>query len=317
VANDIKVPTTPCRSLRQIRPFTKREATGDARFARRAGEDIGSVAGVWGPWLRRFLRRLGALALFVVGVNIGYAGVLAFPDCFFAYYTERGRLSLYSDATFDAGTGQKILAGIDARLIRSPIDDRLSDRIFIANADWRQRLFMNIAYGAGGVNFYPITRNVFIRNSDIDADTVYGQSGKPSEKPRTFSYFAAHEIGHTLTAERLGLLHFWNFRLPTWIREGTADYIGLAGDIDVDELYARYRAHDPFFDPKSGHYDRYRLLVAYFLKRKHWSMDQLLLSNMPMQEAEREMNADLGSKPRASPIGDHPNEATGNSPRRQ
>ena len=230
----------------------------------------------------------------VVGLNLGYAGVLAFPDCFFAYYTERGRLALYSDVPFDAGKGQKVLAGIDARLGRSPLDDGLPDRIFVANADWRQRLFMNIAYGAGGVNFYPITRNVFLRNSDIDTDTLYGRSGKASEKPRTFTYYAAHEIGHTLTAERLGVLHLWNFRLPVWIREGTADYVGLGGDIDVDELYVHYRAHDPFFDLRSGHYDRYRLLVAYFLKRKHWSMDQLLRSNMTIDAAERQINGDLG-----------------------
>jgi hypothetical protein len=236
-------------------------------------------------------------ALVLIGLNAGCAGLLAFPDCFFAYYTERGRLALYSDAPFDAAKAQRILAAIDGRLRRSPIDDRTPpNRIFVANADWRQRLFMNIAYGAGGVNFYPITRNVFVRNSDIDSDTLYGRSGKPTEKPRTFTYFAAHEIGHTLTAEQLGILHLWNFRLPPWIREGAADYIGLGGDIDVEQLYTRYRAHDPFFNPKSGHYDRYRLLVAYFLKRKHWSMDQLLLSNMPMEEAERRMNADLSGK---------------------
>ncbi len=245
--------------------------------------------------MRRLLRGLGVLLAIVIGLNPAFALLLAFPDCFFSYYTQRGRLSLYSDVPFDAARSQRILAAIDARLARSPIDDSTSpDRIFVANADWRQRLFMNLAYGAGGVNFYPITRNVFLRNSDIDADTLYGRSGRPSEKPRTFTYYATHEIGHTLTAERLGIFHLWNFRLPAWIREGTADYIGLGGDIDVDQLYTRYRSHDPFFDTKSGHYDRYRLLVAYLLKRKHLSMDQLLLSNMPMEEAERQMNADFG-----------------------
>ena len=249
-------------------------------------------------------------------MNAGYAALLAFPDCFFTYYTQRGRLSLYSDLPFDAAKAQGILAGIDSRLLRSPLDKGEAHRIFVANADWRQRLFMNTAYSAGGVNFYPLTRNVFLRNSDIDADTVFGQSGRAAEKPRTFTYFAAHEIGHTLTAERLGILNLWNFRVPVWIREGTADYIGLAGDVDVERLYARYRARDPAFDPKSGHYDRYRLLVAYFLKRKHWSMDQLLLSNMSMEEAERTMNADLGPAHSGS-SGERPNVAAGSSPQGQ
>jgi hypothetical protein len=246
--------------------------------------------------LRRLLRGLGVLAFLVIGFHAVVVLLLVFPDCFFSYYTARGRLSLYSDAPFDAAKAQGILATIDARLAHSPIDDQTRpDRIFVANADWRQRLFMNLTYGAGGVNFYPITRNVFLRNSDIDADSLYGQTGKPAEKPRTFTYFAAHEIGHTLTGERLGIFHLWNWRLPAWIREGAADYIGLAGDVDVGRLYTRYRARDPFFDPNSGHYDRYRLLAAYFLKRKHWTMDRLLLSDMPMAEAEREMNADIGA----------------------
>ena len=267
--------------------------------------------------MRGFLRRLGVLALVLIGLNAGYLALLAFPDCFFAYYTQRGRLSLYSDTPFDAAKAQRILAAIDARLARSPIDDARYDRIFIANADWRQQMFMNIAYAAGGVNFYPITRNVFLRNSDIDADTLYGRSGKPAEKPRTFTYYAAHEIGHTLTAERLGVLNLWNFRLPVWIREGTADYIGLAGDIDVDQLYGRYRAHNPFFAAGSGHYDRYRLLAAYFLKRKHWTMDQLLLSNMSMAEAEKVMSADLGAASRANSTSSRPDAAAGDSSHRQ
>src|SRR5262249_37155513 len=155
------------------------------------------------------------------------------------------------------------------------------------------RLLFPRAYGAGGVNLAPLTRNVFIRNSDIGNDTVYGMTGKPTETPRTFTYFAAHEIGHTLTAEYLGVSHLWNFGMPVWIREGTADYIGLAGDIDVDRLYARYRAHHPFFATNSGHYDRYRLLVAYYVKKLHWPIEKLLLSDLSMDAAERAMTAGM------------------------
>lgn len=236
------------------------------------------------------------LVLIAVGLAVAFLALLSFPQAFFCCYTERGRLSLYSDQPFNPVRAQAFLAAVDARLKRSALDDGRPDAIFVDNADWRQRLFMNRAYGAGGVNFYPLTRNVFLRNADIDTDTVYGRSGKATERPRTLTYFATHEIGHTLTAERLGPFNLWNWRLPVWIREGSADFIGFGGGVDVESAYRRYRTHDPFLDPRSGHYDRYRLLVAYFIERKGWTMDRLLSSNLAMPGAEKIMNADLDKR---------------------
>jgi len=237
------------------------------------------------------------LFLVVIAANAALIALIAFPEPLFCCYTERGRLSLYSDEPFNPARAQALLDGIDARLRRSPLDHGEPAAIFISNADWRQRLLMNIAYGAGGVNFYPLTRNVFLRNADIDADTLYGRSGRPTERPRTLSYFAAHEIGHSLTGESLGMWHIWNWRSPVWIREGSADFIGFGGRVGVAELYSRFRAHDPVFNPASGHYDRYRLLTAYFLLNRHWPMERLLSSNITMPDAEKMMNADLGRNP--------------------
>jgi hypothetical protein len=229
--------------------------------------------------LRHLLRGLGVLVLVAAVTAVCWLGVIAFPE---------------PDRPFDGVKARQILVQVDAGLRRSPIDDRKPDRIFVVDAEWRQRIFFNANYGAGGMNHYPLTRNVFIRTSDIDSDTVFGPSGKPAERPRTLVYFVTHEIGHTLTAERLGPLRFWNFELPVWIREGTADYIGFAGDIDAGKDYARYRTHDPFFDQQSGHYDIYRLLVAYFIKRRGWTMERVLNSNLSLVEAKKIMNADLG-----------------------
>jgi len=239
------------------------------------------------------MRRVGVLCLVAVAASATMLAILVFPEPFFACYTQYGRLALYSDEPFDPARARRLLAAVDSRLRRSPLDRGAPASIFISNTDWRQRLFMNIAYGAGGVNFFPLTRNVFLRNADIDADTLYGRSGRPTEQPRSLTYFATHEIGHTLTAERLGVLHLWNWRLPVWIREGSADFIGFGGSVDMFRLYRRYRAHDRYFDPETGHYDRYRLLVAYFVLRKGWTMDRLLTSGMTINQAERLMSADL------------------------
>ena len=156
---------------------------------------------------------------------------------------------------------------------------------------------MNTAYGAGGVNFFPLTRNVFLRQSDIDRDALMRPNGTPAERPRTLTYYAAHEIGHSLTGEREGFAHLYNFGLPVWVREGYADYVGLGGrgQIDVAAYYARYRKHDPHFAEGSGFYDRYRMLTAFFLDKKKWTVPQLLDCHMTIARAQAIMDADMAA----------------------
>lgn len=243
---------------------------------------------------RAILRWTGRAALvpLFLGAMLGVA--LAYPEPFFAYHTERGNLTLYSDRPFDAAKVQTVLARIEARVRTSPLDDGAANTILVANADWRQRLFMNVVYGVGGVNFYPLTRNVFLRNANIEQDQLIRPNGTPAEAPRSFTYFAAHEIGHSLTGARLGAAHLWNWRLPQWIQEGYADYVGLGGDVDIDALYRQYRAGDRMMDyAKSGQYRRFRLLAAYFLQREHWSVDRLLQSGLSQADAEAMLNAGM------------------------
>ena len=240
---------------------------------------------------RTMLSVAGAVAL--TGASV--AGVLAYPQPLFAYHVEAGRLSLYSDVAFDPAAGRAVLDEVAARLARSALDDRAPHRIFVANAEWRRRLLFLWGYGAGGINFYPVGGGVFLRQADIAADRLLHAScagnpfpacGTPVAPPRTLAYYAAHEIGHDFIAERIGPVANW--RLPKWIREGMADYIGFASQVDVDALRAAWKRGDPDLDPqRSGTYARYRLLVAWFLDREGWTIDRLLASAMPQAEAER------------------------------
>jgi hypothetical protein len=247
---------------------------------------------------KRIAKWTGIVAAVPVSVAVLLGTALAYPEPLFAYHAECGRLAIYSDRPFDVAKAQDILTEVDRRVARSPLDTHQVHRIFVANANWRQRLFMNIAYGAGGVNFYPLTRNVFLRNSDIGKNELMRPNGTPAEKPRTFTYYAAHEIGHSLTGERLGMTHLWNWGAPGWVREGYADYVGLGGHgaVDVAAYYRRYRGGDPHFQPKSGFYDRYRMLTAYFLDRKGWSVDHLLTSRMTLEQAQAAMDADMAKR---------------------
>jgi hypothetical protein len=244
-------------------------------------------------------RKIAKWAGIVAAVPAGLAAVLgtalAYPQPFFAYHTQHGRLELFSDRPFDAAKAQVILASVEKRLARSPLDRHEAHRVFVTNSEWRRRLFFNVATGAAGVNFYPVTRNVFLRHSDIDGDVLYGRSGKPAASPRTLTYYMAHEITHSLTGEQRGLAHLYNWRLPVWVREGYADYVGLGGrgQIDVAAYYKRYRASDPQFVAGSGFYDRYRMLAAFFLDRKHWGVPRLLDCNMTLDQAQTVMDTDM------------------------
>lgn len=227
---------------------------------------------------------------------VAFVAALNSPVLLFPFHATLGRLSLWSDRPFSPVLATAVLADVEARLQTSPLDDRKSHGVCITNASWRRMLFFNVAGGAAGVNYYPLSNNVFIRQADIDRDRVIGASGKPAEPPRTLAYYAAHEIVHSFTAERLGPGRLWNARLPQWVREGYADYVGFGGRVDVDELYRRYQARDATLDyHRSGTYARFRMLVAYLLTGRHWSVDQLLASRLSLAQAQALVDADLAS----------------------
>lgn len=237
--------------------------------------------------MRRILTRaflvVAVLALCCIGS--AYA-VLNVPQLLFPYHTQEGRLDLWSDEPFEVEAARRLLADAEARIRRSVLDDHRSHGIVIANREWHRHLVFLWNYGAAGLNWYPITRNVFIRTASIAQNRVIRPSGKPVEPPRTLAYYIAHEIGHTLTAEHVGI---WRYHraVPQWLREGVADYIGFGGKVDVEKLMRALRAGDPDLDPKkSGTYARYRLLVADLLDRKGWTMDRLLQSGISQSDAE-------------------------------
>jgi hypothetical protein len=233
-----------------------------------------------------------AAVLAILATAASVVAALVHPQPAFAYHVQSGRLSLFSDQPFDMEKSKVLLAEVDRRLRLASLDHGDGEHlIFVANSPWRARLLFLWNFGAGGVNYYPLTRNVFIRESDIDNDRVLRTAG-PVPPPRTLAYYAAHEIAHSLAGEALGPFAYHS--LPAWIREGVADYIGLAEKVDFEDLIERLRADDPELDPKrSGLYLRYRLLVSYFVDHEHWSLEQLLASPMPQPEAEARMLATL------------------------
>ena len=235
----------------------------------------------------RFLRRLlgSLIALIAVAVACPIV-IISYPQPLFAHSLRTDHLELWSDKPFDAQSGHRLLADVTDRLRQSPLyhGDGVH-RIFVVNQPWRRYVTFLWKHSVGGLNYYPITRNVFIREADISTGQVIGPGGNPVAPPRTLAYYAAHEIGHSLIGEAVGIWRHQN--LAAWVNEGMADRVALPNQDDLDELREAYERNDPSLSPqKSGLYHRYRLLVNMAIERHGWSPAELLASPMTQEEAE-------------------------------
>lgn len=235
------------------------------------------------------------VAIVAIIVLIGI--LLNAPQPFFHTSVSAKNLTLYSDQAFTSESGQRVLALAEAKLATSPLYSATQKHlVFVCNARWRQRLFFTYQYGVGGVNYYPFTTNVFLRDSIIEENCLLGPNGNRVAGERTLDYYVAHEITHTLTGQAVGAIAY--HRLPQWKREGYADYVGKGAAFNYDEAKRAFLAHDPKMDwARSGLYWRFHLLVAHLLDKKHWSVQQMLTE--PIEQAaveamihnEKESNA--------------------------
>jgi len=234
------------------------------------------------------LRIISSTALFFVA----WAALLIVPRPFFAASVRANNLVLTSDRPFSETAGKHVLELAERKLQRSPLFSTRRDyNVYICNSGWRQKLFFNKDYndGVGGVAQYPITPNVFLRSARVEDNRLIAHRGNPVPGDRTLDYYVAHEIAHQLTGEAIGPLAF--YRLPQWVREGYADYVGKGDAFDYREARRAFLAHEPAMDfRKSGLYSRFHLLVAHVLDRQHWTVIQLL-KNPPGQQS---VEADIG-----------------------
>jgi hypothetical protein len=144
-------------------------------------------------------------------------------------------------------------------------------------------VFFSRHYGVAGVSWYPLTTNVFLRDAAIEHNRLISPGGRPVPGARTLDYFVAHELTHELTGRLVGPLGF--YKLPQWIREGYADYVGKGTDFQYAEARQAFLAGVPEMDfQRSGLYWRFNLLVAYLLDHEHWTVDRLLRGPWPARE---------------------------------
>ncbi len=233
-------------------------------------------------------RRVLFSILLGAGAAMGYLVLLIFPDAFFAHELRLGQIVLRSDLPIPA-SARPVLEDAVRRIAGSPLYRESAERrIYVCNRAWRFVLFANSRYKVGGLTYPPLSNNIFLRSAHFDANRLVGHSGKEVPGERTLSYFIAHEITHTMIADRLGSLAYW--RLPTWKDEGYCDFIAKASDFQYDDAARRLRHGDPQLDPaRSGLYLRYHVLVAFLLTKQDISVSDLLEKEFDSIALEREV----------------------------
>jgi hypothetical protein len=230
------------------------------------------------PDMKRLLKKrfwIRAVASLLVAFIL-YLTLLCFPQPFFRWSVSAANLTLYSDKPFSEEEAKKVLEMAQTKLATSPLySSEQEHRIFICNANWRQRFFFNSKYGVGGLNYYPLTTNIFLRDAIIEENRLLSPSGKIVQGDRTLDYFMAHEIGHTLTKQAVGSLR--HTQLPEWITEGYPDYLGKGSSFHYEAARQAFLSDAHEMDRwKSGLYWRYNLLVAHLLDKQQWSVERLL-----------------------------------------
>lgn len=241
--------------------------------------------------LRALKRTLSWLGLAVLATAFTYCGLLLWPKPLFAYSLGTGKIVVASDRPISALGGERFLRDFEGLLARSPLKPQNRQyQVHITNEDWRRRLFFLPSPDAWGVGYARFGGSVFLSGADFETGRVVhrGYIGTP---PRTLAYLCAHELTHVIVAEHLG----WaRYRIPEWVDEGFADYVGIENRQGFAALRDALgdRPVDTPLRMKYGSYPRYRLLVTFFLERKGWTIDQLMRTNLSEHEAEELMRAD-------------------------
>ena len=237
----------------------------------------------WG----RNLRRVG---LMLAGVVAGYLALVIHPQPLFAHSLQRGNIVLYASQPLPP-EATPMLDDALRRIRTSPLyDAERTHHVFVCDTPQLYDFFALWDYRSGGVTHTWASGNAFIRPSNLVRGRVIGRSGVEKGGERTLSYYVAHEVTHAMTADHTGRLRFRS--LAAFQREGYADYVAFARPVDLARGRADLLANTADMDPqRSGHYDRYRLLVGYLLQSQGLSVKGLLARRLDGPSIESELQA--------------------------
>ena len=241
----------------------------------------------------RWRRRLNIVGALVLAAAVLYVLLLAFPAPLFRYRMDYRQFRVYATRPIEEARLRVVLDRAEALLVRSPLHDPARiHRLYFLGSFRQFAFFARGNHRAFAVNNVGI-RNVFLSRSDWASDSIF--ANRPSYNRRSLSAVLAHEMIHTLMEKRYGLLTNW--RVPTWKREGYADYLAQESSFEVD--HGRELIRQGSEDPSPAFlYLRYRLVVAYLLDTKGVSVEELVTQEFDVAALERELREQL-SRPAA------------------
>lgn len=241
------------------------------------------------------ITKKGWLKIILILLSIIVAALLLFsnPQPLFSWSVHTNNLSLYSDQAFLSEDGKQLLELVQKKLTRSSLySDKDHYTIFICNSNWRRNIFFFASSKAGGLNYYPLSSNVFISGAKIKENRLISPSGRSDILGRTLDHFIAHEITHVLTGKLIGgiKLHY----LPDWIKEGYAEYIGSGSTFNYNKAAQAFLMGSPEMNiPPSVPYLRYNLIVTYLLDKQQWSPTKLFETSISQGEIEYKLKAEI------------------------
>lgn len=244
--------------------------------------------------LRQLKRAILWTSAAFTAVALAFGALIAWPDPLFAFSLSAGKIVVASDHPIDAAGGERLLRDCEALLERSPLKpESRRYHVYVTNDDWRHRLFFVMRSKPLGLTYYyGFGGSAFLGGANFETGRiVHWRYVAPP--PRTLAYFCAHELTHVITGEHVGMAAF--LRMPDWVREGIADYVGFEHRQSFEQLREALgeRPVDNRMMQTYGSYPRYRLLVTYFLEKKNWSVDELLATRLSEDEALAIMRADV------------------------
>jgi hypothetical protein len=216
---------------------------------------------------------------------IAYLLIVFFPSPLFTYELRAGNLVIHSDTAFDAAGGRAFLERVRERLETSPLNDtNVRHDIYLCDTRWRRILFFLPCERAGGLHYF-LSHNAFLSGGSVADDLLRSPAGIWVRDGRPLSYFAAHEITHTLCEDSVGIAKYC--AMPDWIKEGYADNVGRGSALKMPGMREAFLTDAATMrEPAAAPYLRYNVLVAYCLEIRGLSVRDLLSSGMSQEEAE-------------------------------
>ena len=215
--------------------------------------------------------------------------LLIYPQVLFANEVRYKNFTVYSREPLDQNI-YTVLDKVEQQLASSPINEAtVKPKIFLTNS---QKLYSLLSLYIGQNSFgkgYPLlpTYNIFINETDVSRDLVFRKAATGSQ--RSLSSVLSHEITHLHIRKKLGYVR--NITLPTWKKEGFAEYAAGGSTLDYESGVRMWKA-----SPNDGtgyQYFKFHLLVKHLLENEKLSVDELFNRDIDRVELERKVLSSL------------------------